>query len=77
MIGVKCPYCQGQAELTNGKEIYPHREDLWGLRFWICRPCQAYVGCHRYGNGQKPLGTPAQAGLRVFRKRVHAHFDPL
>lgn len=35
------------ARLTDGREIYPHRQDLSGLPFWKCDTCGNYVGCHR------------------------------
>jgi hypothetical protein len=44
-------------------------------RFWLCHPCDAYVGCHP--GTTRPLGTPANADLRVLRSRVHAALDPL
>jgi hypothetical protein len=34
------------ARLTEGEEIYPHREDLKDLPFWICDKCKNFVGCH-------------------------------
>jgi hypothetical protein len=29
-----CPYCDREAALTTGAKIYPHRADLFGLKFW-------------------------------------------
>ena len=76
-----CPYCEREATLTDGKEIYPHRVDLYPLNFWICRDCEAYVGCHKpkvgHGNGTVPLGTLANKRLRTLRSHAHRHFDPL
>lgn len=76
-----CPYCADNAELVTGAEIYPHRNDLNGLRFWRCAPCSAYVGCHKegngYGDGTRPLGRLANADLRRAKTRAHAAFDPI
>jgi hypothetical protein len=84
-----CPYCGLPAELVTGAVVYPHRVDLAGLRFWLCKPCGAYVGCHRKGarvasgglasrsDGTVPLGALADAVLRAARNHAHADFDPL
>lgn len=82
-----CPYCDKPAMLVTGLSIYPRREDLAGLKFWLCRPCDAYVGCHKKGvwlgpGGQKsdgtlPLGRLANAALRRAKSDAHAAFDPL
>lgn len=42
---------------------------------WLCKPCNAYVGCHN--NSKKPLGTLADAELREWRKKVHQKIDPI
>lgn len=66
------------ARLTNGKEIYPHREDLWAIPFWKCDSCLNYVGCHyKVGTGIKPLGVIPTYELRGARQRIHAIIDPL
>lgn len=75
--GVNCPYCEQPAALVTGAVIYPHRPDLHGLRFWQCAPCDAFVGCHKNGDGMTPLGTPANKETREARKRAHAAFDPI
>lgn len=55
--------------------MYPRRKDLHSLYFWICRPCDAFVGCHKNGDGQKALGIAANAELRKLRCRIHAIID--
>lgn len=79
--GVRCPYCGSEAKLVGGLAIYPHRPDLGGKKFWRCKPCDAYVGCHEAGNGQgdgtKPLGRLANAELRKAKKDAHYAFDRL
>lgn len=76
-----CPYCKAQAELVTGKEIYPHRPDLFAKKFWRCLPCDAYVGCHDagngYGDGTRPLGILANAQLRLAKSNVHNVFDDI
>ncbi|MDY6884041.1 MAG: zinc-finger-containing protein [Pseudomonadota bacterium] len=74
---VLCHYCKAPAKLTNGKSIYPHRRDLHKLKFWQCQPCDAYVGCHRNGDGTAPLGRLANAELRKAKSAAHRAFDPM
>lgn len=89
MKSVLCPYCQAQAPLTTGKELYPHRSDLFRKLFYRCEPCDAYVGCHREGawsyikgqrvvsDGTLPLGTLANKALRQSRSAAHLALDTL
>lgn len=76
-----CPYCEKRAKLTTGKEVYPHRADLHPLKFWICRPCDAFVGCHKNRKGEVggtvPLGNLATKEIRKMRMIAHSHFDAL
>ena len=75
---MSCPICHhcGQAsKLVTGMEVYPHRPDLSTLHFYMCTPCGAWVGTHK--GTKTPLGTPANAALRVARSRAHAAFDPI
>jgi len=74
-MDVPCPYCTKQTELVGGKEIYPHRPDLYGKRFYLCRGCNAYCGCHP--GTVKPLGSPAGPRLRQLRRDAHDTFDRL
>lgn len=70
-----CPYCDGEAPLVTGQDIYPHRPDLYNKRFYRCSPCNAYVGCH--SGTTKALGRLANAELRQAKIAAHAAFDPL
>ena len=76
-------YCCGcerevDARLTNGKEIYPLRQDLWLLPFWRCDECGNYVGCHNKTNHPtRPLGVIPTQELRKARMSVHAAIDPI
>ena len=84
-----CPYCGDHAKLVTGEDLYPHREDLFHLKFWRCAPCDAYVGCHRAGawaihegqqvesDGTLPLGRLANRELRIAKSQVHQVFDPI
>lgn len=72
---MKCPYCGGDAELSTGYKVYPHRPDLASLKIWACFPCDAWVGTHK--NSGEPLGRLANAELRMAKRKAHAAFDPL
>lgn len=73
---MKCPYCSdSDARLVTGKEVYPHRADLFSLKFWECPSCKARVGCH--GKSDKPLGRLANAHTRKLKIAAHEAFDPL
>ena len=69
---VLCPYCNALAELVSDSEVY--RRGYGGL-IYLCRPCKAWVGCHK--GGKKPLGRLADAELRQLKIRGHELFDPL
>lgn len=74
MSGPTCIECSETAELTTGKQIYPHRKDLWSKSFWLCQ-CGAYCGCHP--GTTNALGNPCGAETRKARSAAHAAFDPL
>jgi hypothetical protein len=75
MTPVLCDYCSRQTSFVRGSQVYPHRPDLHKLRFYMCRPCGAWVGVHR--GTVKPLGRLADAALRRAKMDAHAAFDPL
>jgi len=76
-------YCTGcgkdvEARLTDGKERYPHRQDLDDLPFWKCDTCGNYVGCHHKTKQRtRPLGCIATPEILEARKKIHALLDPL
>lgn len=76
-------YCCGcgekvEARLTDGKEIYPHRNDLHGLPFWKCDNCKNFVGCHhKTKNRTQPLGCIPTPEIKIARKHIHALLDPI
>lgn len=77
-----CEYCGSPAKLVKGDVIYPHRPDLFGLNFWLCSKCNAYVGCHKRNDkfnitGFEPLGRLANLDLRVAKASAHRAFDPI
>jgi hypothetical protein len=74
MTAPDCPYCGEPSEKATGKEIYPHRPDLYEKTFYRCTPCKAYVGCHP--GTENPLGRLANAELRKAKNAAHAAFDP-
>jgi len=71
---VMCPYCAKPAVLADSAEVYHGRS--YGM-IWICRPCGAYVGCHKNSKDHAPKGSLANAELRPLRIAAHAAFDPL
>jgi len=71
---MRCDYCGEPAKLVTGKEIYPHRKDLYSKKIYSCSDCGAYVGCH--DGTEKPLGRLANKQLRYWKMRSHAAFDP-
>lgn len=77
---IYCCKCNSevQARLTNGKEVYPHREDLYELPFWKCDSCNCFVGCHhKTAERTKPLGCIPSEQIKSLRKQIHAKLDPL
>lgn len=70
-----CSYCGNESEKVGGRHIYPHREDLYHLTFYVCDPCKAWVGCHR--GTDNPLGRLANAELRQAKSAAHSVFDQI
>lgn len=68
-----CPYCGAESKKVTGKEVYPHRPDLYSKTFYMCKPCDAYVGCHP--GTSKALGRLANAELRAAKSAAHRMFD--
>lgn len=67
-----------EARLTDGAEVYPHREDLAALPFWMCDACGNYVGCHhKTKNRTQPLGVIATPEIKKARQHIHAVLDPI
>lgn len=69
-----CPYCKNLVEWVENKEVYGRNYGK-SVMIWLCKPCDAYVGCHN--NTRTPLGSMANRELRTWRKKAHASFDPI
>jgi hypothetical protein len=70
--------CDTQARLTGGKEVYPHRTDLYPLPFWKCDQCGNFVGCHhKSAQRTRPLGNIPTFEIKLYRKEIHRVMDPL
>jgi hypothetical protein len=79
-MNIFCCKCKKdiQARLTDGKEIYPHREDLFIRPFWKCDECGNYVGCHyKTDDPTRPLGNIPFPLLRDWRRMLHNRLDPI
>lgn len=77
---IHCCGCNAKVEarLTDGTEIYPHRQDLADLPFWKCDRCGNHVGCHhKTSDRTRPLGCIPTPEIREARKHIHALVDPL
>ena len=72
---ILCDYCNEPTDLLTGDEVYRGRGDLSHKYFYVCKPCDAWVGCHP--GSMRPLGRLANYDLRQAKKRAHAAFDPL
>lgn len=72
-----CCECRSDslARLTDGAEIYPHRQDLKSLPFWKCETCGNYVSCRR--GTTLPLGVIPTPELRDARRHIHNVIDPI
>lgn len=69
----RCLHCDALAEKVVDASVRGHRS---GNRvIWVCRVCDAWVGCRR--GTDKPLGLPANAEVRAARRLAHKHFDQL
>lgn len=73
-IDVVCPYCDRSAVLVDDAEVY---QMSYGGKVWLCRPCNAWVGCHRNSPRHAALGRLADKDLRQLKIQAHALFDPI
>jgi hypothetical protein len=71
---VLCPYCDAMAELVDDTQVY---QRSYSGKVWLCRPCKAWVGCHKNSKNHIPLGRLATAELRRLKIEAHDLFDPL
>ena len=79
-MNIHCCGCgdKVEARLTNGGEIYPHRQDLSSLPFWKCDTCGNFVGCHyKTKDRTRPLGCIPTPEIKNARQHIHALLDPI
>lgn len=67
-----CAYCGHPTELVADTAVYARS---YGGSVYLCRPCKAWVGCHK--GTTRPLGRVAKADLRSLKICCHALFDPI
>lgn len=71
-----CPYCSHPAVLLKGSQMPFRGNAAYDDRyFWVCEPCNAWVGCHKGGN--RAFGELANRHVRRLRREVHHAFDPI
>lgn len=76
MTIIECIQCNKTQDcnLVTGKEIYPHRSDLYSKKFYQCPECKGYVGTHPDG---RPLGCIVSKEIKNARIKIHSILDPL
>jgi len=67
-----CPYCEKDTTFA-ATSAHRYQKDYGPL--WECKPCGAWVSCHKTTN--KPKGTVANGQDRLLRRQAHAAFDVL
>jgi hypothetical protein len=67
-----CPYCEASSVLVPDTEVYARG---YGGQVYLCRPCRAWVGCHKNSKRHAPLGRLANQHLRTLKVECHAAFD--
>lgn len=75
-----CCGCEAKVNprLTDGREVYPYRMDLYELPFWKCDACGNFVGCHhKTKNRTAPLGCIPTPEMKRARQHIHAILDPI
>ena len=77
MNNIFCVQCNKyiEANLVTGEVIYPHRPDLYNLKFYQCPFCKNYVGTHK--GTTRPLGCIPTLELKQARIKVHNKLDYL
>jgi len=68
---MKCTYCGKDAEYTENRVVYGRNYGTWPM-IWLCRKCDAYVGCHK--DTKEPLGRMADKELRSIKKDAKEMF---
>lgn len=73
LAGKECPYCGNSTDWVSDSEVY--RVGFGGM-VYLCRPCDAYVGCHK-PRPHESMGRLANKELRSAKIEAHASFDAL
>ena len=72
---MNCNHCNKPAEWVENKEVYGRNYGS-SYMIWLCRDCDAYVGCHN--NTKQPKGDYLpKADLRKARRKAHSIIDPI
>ena len=71
--GKTCPYCNKATEHVPDTEVY---NISFGGMIYLCRDCDAYVGCHKNKPDQS-LGRLANKELRQAKIEAHYYLDNL
>lgn len=70
-IPTVCEYCGGKVIFTDSAIVYGRSSG----DIYLCTNCNACVGVHK--GTKRPLGTLANAILRLKRKETHEMFDTM
>lgn len=71
--GFICPYCGKDTEHVHDTAVY---NQSYGSMIYLCRNCDAYVGCHK-SRPTEALGRLANAELRRAKIEAHKYLDNL
>lgn len=64
-----------EAELVSGRDVYPHRPDLYTRMFWKCPNCGNFVGTHKKTGIE--LGCIPDKKIKTVRRQIHSMLDPI
>lgn len=73
-----CQMCGAERrniELVGELAIYGKKYSEQDKKYWRCKKCKSYVGCHHERN--KPYGILSDELTRFYKGQVHALFDPI
>lgn len=74
---IYCCVCRKMVNCSvrTGKELYPHRSDLYDKKAYQCPFCHNTVGMHK--GTMKALGVIPTPEIKRGRRAVHSLIDPL
>jgi hypothetical protein len=73
LAGKVCPYCLQYTVHVSDSEVYSGGG--FGGMIYLCRDCNAYVGCHARNGGIESKGRLANKELREAKIEAHRYFD--